>query len=78
MIKIIGREYKEEYEEKYALIIGISNYKYANSLGFKLNRILYGVPAFAWTVKNEKQQKRAKKYFDTMIFDSFVPKHRRH
>lgn len=54
------------------------NYKYANSLGFKLNRILYGVPAFAWTVKNEKQQKRAKKYFDTMIFDSFVPKHRRH
>lgn len=37
MIKIIGREYKEEYEEKYALIIGISNYKYANSLEYAKN-----------------------------------------
>ncbi len=37
MIEIIDRQYKEEYEEKYALIIGISNYKYANPLEYATN-----------------------------------------
>lgn len=53
------------------------NHKYANTLGFKLNRRLFKVPAFAWTIKNEKELNKAKKYFDTAIFDSFVPVHRR-
>jgi glycerophosphoryl diester phosphodiesterase len=55
------------------------NHKYADTLAFQINRKLFHIPAFAWTVKSEKDRKRALKDFDVMIFDSFIPtRHRKH
>lgn len=50
------------------------NHKNENVLSRRLCRKLYGNPAAAWTIKSQEELEEAKKHFDIMIFDSFVPK----
>lgn len=47
---------------------------YKDMWSFTLNKKLYHIPTFAWTIKNEEQMETAKDKFDFMIFDSFLPK----
>lgn len=49
------------------------NFKHTDMLSFKINRSIYKVPAFAWTIKSENDVKAAEKHFDSYIFDSFFP-----
>ena len=42
-------------------------------LSFTLNKKLYHANTFAWTIKSQEQLENAKKKFDFMIFDSFIP-----
>ena len=49
------------------------NHLYSGNLSRKLCRGLYRNPAVAWTVKSEDELERAKKNFDLIIFDSFLP-----
>ena len=49
------------------------NHKYAGCLSFNLCRKLYGALTAAWTIKSQDQLEKAKKKFDIMIFDSFIP-----
>jgi len=44
-----------------------------NMLSFTLNKKLYHINTFAWTIKSQEQLENAKKKFDYMIFDSFIP-----
>lgn len=46
----------------------------ADMLSFRLNKKLYGITTVAWTLKNQAQLEAAEKWFDLMIFDSFVPR----
>ena len=50
------------------------NHNFKESLALKINRKLYRVPTFAWTVQSEKALRDAKEMFDTIIFDGFMPK----
>ncbi len=49
------------------------NYRHANKLGLRLQRMLFGVPLFAWTVQNQPDWKKCRHTFDTVIFDGFLP-----
>lgn len=49
------------------------NKKYTDMLSFRLVRKLYKVPTVAWTIKSKTELETAKKDFDIMIFDSFIP-----
>lgn len=49
------------------------NHKYENNLSRRLCHSLYDNTAVAWTIKNEEQLVKAKRFFDIFIFDSFVP-----
>ena len=49
------------------------NHKYADQASFALMRKLYKTECAAWTVRNEKALKKAKKIFSMIIFDSFIP-----
>lgn len=42
-------------------------------LSFTLNKRLFRIPTFAWTIKSQEQLEEAKSKFDFMIFDSFIP-----
>ena len=44
-----------------------------NMFTFSLIRKLYHPYTFAWTIKNQDELENAKKKFDFMIFDSFIP-----
>ena len=50
------------------------NHQYAGNLSRKICKVLYKNLAVAWTVKSEEELERAKKDFDLIIFDSFIPK----
>ena len=50
------------------------NHQYAGNLSRKICKVLYKNLAVAWTVKSEEELERAKKGFDLIIFDSFIPK----
>lgn len=45
----------------------------ANGLGFRLNRSLYHTPAFAWTVRSQKEMEACSSEFDGIIFEKFLP-----
>lgn len=45
----------------------------ADGLAFRMNRFLYRAVTAAWTVKNQEELDGAKRAFDVMIFDSFLP-----
>jgi glycerophosphoryl diester phosphodiesterase len=50
------------------------NHQYAGNLSRKICRGLYRNLAVAWTIRNEEELAKAKKNFDLIIFDSFIPK----
>lgn len=50
------------------------NHQYAGNLSRRLCRGLYKNLAVAWTIKSEEELEKAKKSFDVIIFDSFMPK----
>lgn len=50
------------------------NHLYAGNLSRKICRGLYRNLAVAWTIRNEEELAKAKKNFDLIIFDSFIPK----
>lgn len=50
------------------------NFKHTDMLSFRICRKLFKVPTFAWTIRSEDDVKKAEKYFDSYIFDSFYPK----
>lgn len=49
------------------------NYRHANKLGLKLQRMLFRAPLFAWTVQNQPDCRQCSSKFDTVIFDGFLP-----
>lgn len=51
-----------------------SNHKYVNKLKYKIMRKLYDYWAAGWTIKSEEELEKAKKTFDIIIFDGFIPK----
>ena len=50
------------------------NHQYAGNLSRRICRGLYKNLAVAWTIRNEEELVKAKKSFDLIIFDSFIPK----
>lgn len=50
------------------------NYIHRNMLSFILNRNLYKIPTFAWTIKSQESLEKSKRSFDFFIFDHFIPK----
>ena len=50
------------------------NHQYDGNLSRRLCRSLYRNLAVAWTIKSEEELEKAKKNFDIIIFDSFMPK----
>lgn len=50
------------------------NHQYAGNLSRRICRGLYKNLAVAWTIRNEEELAKAKKSFDLIIFDSFIPK----
>ncbi len=48
-------------------------YKKRGRLTYKLFRKIFGGTTVAWTVKSQEQLKDAKKSYDCIIFDSFIP-----
>ena len=50
------------------------NHQYAGNLSRSICRGLYKNLAVAWTIRNEEELAKAKKSFDLIIFDSFIPK----
>ncbi len=49
------------------------DHRYAYRLSYRLLRKLFPVENVAWTVKNEEELLKAKKVFQCIIFDSFIP-----
>lgn len=49
------------------------NKKHPRVLSRRICRGLYRNTAVAWTIKNQEELEKARKYFDIFIFDSFVP-----
>lgn len=50
------------------------NFKNKNQISYRICRFLFKVKNFAWTVRSESDLNDAKKSFDILIFDSFIPK----
>lgn len=49
------------------------NHIWKNQFSYRLCRKLFAVENVAWTIKNQKELLEAKKTFDVIIFDSFIP-----
>lgn len=49
------------------------NYKYKNSLSFKLCKQIYEPLTVAFTIKNQKTLEKNLNSFDLFVFDSFIP-----
>lgn len=49
------------------------NHHHMDKLSFSINKGLYKITTFAWTIKSGEELEAAKRKFDFMIFDSFVP-----
>ena len=49
------------------------NYKHVHGLGFRLNRGLFKVPVFVWTVRSRLAYQRCRKQFSSVIFEQFLP-----
>lgn len=48
-------------------------YKDQHNISFLLQKYIYKTPVFAWTVRSSLVFKKQKNYFDSIIFDSFIP-----
>lgn len=51
-------------------------YKDRHNVSFLLNKCLYHAPTFAWTVRSEDAFQQNSTFFDSIIFDSFIPVHK--
>lgn len=49
------------------------NHKYADTVSRKLCKNLYKNLSVAWTIKSQQELEAARKSFDLIIFDSFIP-----
>lgn len=49
------------------------NHKYADTVSRKLCKSLYKNLSVAWTIKSQQELEAARKSFDLIIFDSFIP-----
>lgn len=80
--------FREENEYKAPIRFALSNlllnftakpdfiaydHRYQGDLAFSLCRSLYRAKTAAWTIKSQRELDLAKKKFDVMIFDSFLP-----
>lgn len=45
----------------------------ADMWSFRINKKLFGITTVAWTLKSQEEMDKAKKWFDLMIFEGFVP-----
>lgn len=50
------------------------NFIHRNMLSFVICKKLYRIPAFAWTIKSQKNVEDSKNIFDYFIFEQFIPK----
>lgn len=50
------------------------NIKYKNMLSLQINKWMLNTPLFVWTVKSTKQLEEVMNYFDSFIFEQFIPK----
>ena len=50
------------------------NHMYEGNLSRRICRSLYRAKSAAWTIRSEKELKKAAGAFDVFIFDSFIPK----
>lgn len=50
------------------------NIKYKNMLSLKISKWLLNTPLFAWTVRSNQQLEEIKDFFDSFIFEQFIPK----
>ena len=50
------------------------NHMYEGNLSRRICRSLYKAKSAAWTIRSEKELKKAAGAFDVFIFDSFIPK----
>lgn len=50
------------------------NFKNKKQISYRICRFIFKVKSFAWTVRSESDLNDAKKSFEVMIFDGFVPK----
>lgn len=50
------------------------NMKYKDTLALKINKSLFNTPLFAWTIKSQEQLDEIKDFFDSYIFEKFIPK----
>ena len=50
------------------------DHRYADCPGFLIDRMVFGTPTFAWTVKDEHVYNGTRKKFDAAIFEHFRPK----
>ncbi len=50
------------------------NHKWKNQFSYRMLRTVFGGVHAAWTIKNQEELEEAKKVFDCIIFDSFLPK----
>lgn len=48
-------------------------HRYGNMTSFRINRSLYHVPTFAWTIKSEDDLQKSSKQFQHYIFEGFLP-----
>lgn len=48
-------------------------HKYSNNISYKICTKLFGAFGVAWTARNQNELDKAKKSFDSIIFDSFIP-----
>jgi len=49
------------------------HYIYKKGLSYTICRKLYRVKTVAWTIKNQQDYEDNRKYFELLIFDSFIP-----
>ncbi len=50
------------------------NHHYPNTWSLVIDKALYRIPTFAWTIRSQEELEAARKRFDFMIFDRFIPK----
>ena len=50
------------------------NHHYPNTWSLVIDKVVYRIPTFAWTIRSQEELEAARKRFDFMIFDRFIPK----
>lgn len=50
------------------------NIKYKDNLALRINKTLLNTPLFGWTIRTQGELDNVKKFFDSYIFENFLPK----